>query len=146
MLHRKLRLLPPASRDDPLRYDEGSSGGRTIQADEGGSDARMLRTLIESQSIAELLAAVIVRNVLKAGTPQAAHECLYVSQEGALIAGPGPMILAVELDEPSPRYGCGEVTAGADAHRPVAAAMQNQRGRSYARQQGADVRVTQRFE
>ena len=56
------------------------------------------------------------------------------------------MIVAIKLDQPRPPYCAGQIPAGLDANRAVAAAMQDERWRYDAGQQRPDVGVAQRLQ
>jgi hypothetical protein len=60
---------------------------------------------------------------------EAAHEGADLLYNLALIAGPEPVIVAIELDEARSRYCAGQMPAGLDADRAVAMAMEDERRR-----------------
>jgi hypothetical protein len=77
---------------------------------------------------------------------QLAQEIAYLFQDGILVAGPEPMVIAVERDEPRSGDRIAQMAACLDAHGAIAAAMQDEGGRPDPRQQGAHVGIAQGFE
>jgi hypothetical protein len=75
-----------------------------------------------------------------------AHEGANLLQNTVLITGPEPVIIATELNQSRPRYGAGQMTTSLDAHRPVAAAVEDECRRGDEGQQWPDVSVAQRLQ